>query len=53
MNRAVATIQDDIWSAQDGFNRIAAQGVSFEREAGFAIQIITANDYAMKIASEM
>lgn len=52
MSNAIAKIQDDIWSAQQAFNRLAAQGQSFEREAGFAVQVITGNDYAMKIAAE-
>lgn len=49
---ALATIEQDIYSVRERFDAIASQPVNFEREAGFAIQLLTANDYAMKIATE-
>jgi recombination protein RecT len=49
---ALATIQQDVYSVRERFDAIAAQPVNFEREAGFAIQQLTASDYAMKIATE-
>lgn len=52
MSNALAIIRGDIESVRERFNAMAADSLSFEREAGFAIQIITANDYAMRIATE-
>jgi recombination protein RecT len=49
---AIATIEHDVYSSRERFDAIAAPSVSFEREAGFAIQLLTASDYAMKIATE-
>jgi recombination protein RecT len=49
---ALATIQHDVYSVRERFDSIAANSVNFEREAGFAIQLLTASDYAMKIATE-
>jgi recombination protein RecT len=49
---ALATIQQDVYSVRERFDAIASQPVNFEREAGFAIQLLTASDYAMKIATE-
>lgn len=51
MNNPVALITDEIYGARGGFEAVAVdRGASFEREAGFAIQIITGNDYALKTA---
>lgn len=51
-NKAIAIIEQDVWSVQEQFNRMAGGAMDFEREAGFAIQVISNNDYAVKIASE-
>lgn len=49
-NNAVALIRDDIYSVQERFDKMAGGALNFEREAGFAVQVITGNEYAMKIA---
>jgi recombination protein RecT len=49
---ALATIEQDVYSVRERFDAIASQPANFEREAGFAIQLLTASDYAMKIATE-
>lgn len=51
-NSALAIVEKDVWSVQDQFNRMAGGSLNFEREAGFAIQVISGNDYALRIASE-
>lgn len=51
-NTALAIIEQDVWSVQDQFNRMCGGQLNFEREAGFAIQVISGNDYALRIASE-
>lgn len=51
-NTALAIVEQDVWSVQDQFNRLAGSALNFEREAGFAIQVISGNDYALRIASE-
>lgn len=51
-NTALAIVEKDVWSVQDQFNRMAGSTLNFEREAGFAIQVISNNDYALKIAAE-
>jgi recombination protein RecT len=50
MSNALATIQGDVYSVKDRFTALAGNELSFEREAGFAMQILSANDYAMKTA---
>jgi recombination protein RecT len=53
MSNAIQIITQDVQRARDGFIAIAPGGAAtFEREAGFAIQCLTANDYAMRIATE-
>lgn len=48
---AIATISDDIYALRDSFNLVSSgHGVNFDKEAGFAIQILSASEYAMKIA---
>lgn len=48
---AIATIEQDIRSLAPQFNKILVdQSINFEREAGFAIQILDGNDYALKVA---
>ncbi|MGE0350024.1 recombinase RecT [Hydrogenophaga sp.] len=49
-SNAVALIREDIYSVQERFDKMAGGALNFEREAGFAVQVITGNEYAMKIA---
>jgi recombination protein RecT len=49
---ALTTIQNDVYSARERFESIAQPSAKFESEAGFAIQLLTASDYAIKIATE-
>lgn len=47
----LALITSDIYSARDGFQSVLAEpSLSFDREAGFAVQILEASDYALKAA---
>ena len=51
MSNAVATIRQDIYDTRDSFAAVLSEpGLSFEREAGFAVQTIQANDYMVKVA---
>lgn len=51
MSQAIATITQDIYGTRAAFNAaLSDQSINFEREAGFAIQVIEANNYATKIA---
>lgn len=51
MSNAVATITQDIYNTRDTFASVLTdRSLNFEREAGFAIQTITSNDYATKLA---
>jgi recombination protein RecT len=43
-------IKGDIEGVRDRFTALAGGAVSFEKEAGFAMQILSASDYAMGIA---
>jgi recombination protein RecT len=52
MSNALQIITGDIMGVKDTFNSIAQNTLSFEREAGFAIQLLMSNDYAMKIATQ-
>lgn len=53
MSNALATIAQDIYGARDSFASVLTdRSLSFEREAEFAIQTLTGNDYAMKIAMQ-
>lgn len=53
MSSLVEIVTGDIYSARDAFEAVLVdRSISFEREAGFAIQVLTSNDYAMKIAKE-
>ena len=50
---ALSIITSDIYSARDNFASVLTdRSLNFEREAGFAIQSLTANDYAMGIAQK-
>lgn len=51
-SNAIAIIRDDIYGLRDRFNALAANERVFEAEAGFAIQVLQQNDYALKIAME-
>jgi len=51
MSNALAIITGAIQEARDDFSRVLVdRSLSFERESGFAIQILQNNDFAMKIA---
>lgn len=48
---ALSLISGDIYSAQGQFeNVLCDKSLNFEREAGFAIQVLGTNEYAMKTA---
>lgn len=51
MTTALATISADIYSVQEQFNTVLVdKSINFDREAGFAMQIIGGNDYLQKVA---
>lgn len=51
MSNALAIITGDIYGARDAFEAVLTdRSINFDREAEFAIQIITQSDYAMKLA---
>ena len=51
MSNALAIITGAINEVRDDFSRVLVdRSISFERESGFAIQILQNNDFAMKIA---
>ncbi len=53
MSNALSLITQDINGAKDAFTRVLADSnLNFEREAGFAIQILAANDYALTTAGK-
>ncbi len=52
MSSAIAIVEQDVWSVQDQFVRMAGSALNFEREAGIAIQVITSSEYATRIATE-
>jgi len=50
---AIDIIRKDVFSVADTFDSIRAdKSMNFEAEAGFAIQSLMGNDYAMKIAQQ-
>lgn len=50
---ALTVISGDIYSIRPQFDSaLSDRSLSFEREAGFAIQAISRNDFAMKVAME-
>jgi recombination protein RecT len=52
MSNSLQLITDDIYRNKDVFISVLAdQSINFEREAGFAIQILSSNDYAMTAAA--
>src|SRR6516164_979886 len=53
MSNALSIITDDIYALKDNFQAaLSNRSLSFEREAGFAIQAISKNDYTLGIASK-
>lgn len=52
MSNALSIIKDDVYSVRERFEKMSGGALNFEREAGFAVQVISANDFAMKIAVE-
>jgi len=49
---AIQTISDYVYGAEVGFqNVLVDRSLNFEREAGFAIQVLTASDYVAKLAA--
>ncbi len=51
MSNAVAIITGAIQETREDFSRVLAdRSISFEREAGFAIQVLQNNDYALGVA---
>jgi len=51
MSNAIDTISNYVYGAEDAFSSVLVdRSLNFEREAGFAIQTLTANDYAMGMA---
>lgn len=52
MSNALAIIKDDIYGIRDRFNALAGNDKTFEKEAGFAIQVLQQSDYALKLAME-
>lgn len=51
MSNALAIVTGAIQEARDDFSRVLVdRSINFERESGFAIQILQNNDYAMKVA---
>jgi recombination protein RecT len=50
MSNALAIIQGDIYAAKDGFTAVLTdRSINFEKEAGFAVQLLQSNDYLLKI----
>lgn len=48
---SLAVITDDIYASRDGFQSVLAEpSLNFDREAGFAVQILQSSDYALKAA---
>ena len=51
-SNALSIIRGDIYAAKDTFASVLTdRSINFEREAGFAIQLLSASEYAMKIAT--
>jgi recombination protein RecT len=49
---AIQTISNYVYGAEDSFqNVLVDRSLNFEREAGFAIQVLTASDYVAKLAA--
>lgn len=53
MSNALALVTDSIYKSKDVFMSVLAdKSINFEREAGFAVQVLQNNEYALKVASE-
>ena len=52
MSNATDLVVADVYSAQEAFKASNSGGLNFEAEAGFAIQALMGNDYAMGIAQQ-
>lgn len=51
MSNALALITGDIYASRDAFEAVLAdRSINFDREAEFAIQVLSSNDYAIKVA---
>lgn len=51
MTNAIALIEGDIYGTRDNFMAVLAdRSINFEREANFAVQVLTGNDYALGLA---
>jgi recombination protein RecT len=51
VSNALQVITDEIYGVRANFEAVSVdRSINFEREAGFAIQMISGNDYAMKVA---
>ena len=51
MSNQITTIDELVYSVQTNFEAVQVdKGIGFAREAEFAIQILSGNDYAMKVA---
>lgn len=51
MSNDVAVIQEEIYAVQGGFEAVLVdKSINFEREAQFALQSLSGNEYALKIA---
>ena len=50
MSNNIDIIRSDIYSTQERFDRMSGGVLNFEREAGFAMQVIAGNEYSMRIA---
>ena len=51
-DQRIATLQNNVYALRGDFNSVVAdRHVNFEQEAGFAIQMITANDYILGTAT--
>lgn len=52
MSNALTLITDDIYQSKNAFLSVLTdKSINFEREAGFAIQVLQNNDYALTVAS--
>jgi recombination protein RecT len=52
MSNATDLVVADIYSTQEAFKASNGGGLNFEAEAGFAVQTLMGNDYAMGIAQQ-
>lgn len=49
---AIQTISNFVYGAEDSFQSVLVdRSINFEREAGFAIQVLTSSDYIAKLAA--